>query len=281
MKVIRQISEMQNFSNACRRKNQQIGFVPTMGFLHEGHLSLIRLIRKQCDVLVVSIFVNPAQFGPTEDLKKYPRDFERDEALCRDEGVDVIFYPAEEQMYPAPYLSFVTVENLDKIMCGVSRPDHFRGVVTIVSKLFNIVKPHFAIFGEKDFQQAVIIRQMTKDLNFDVEILTGPIIRENDGLALSSRNKYLNKQERFNATILFKSLQVAQDLFKNGIKNPREIMDKVRRSIQDVPGTKIDYISLVNPETLQPVQQVSENDRLALAVYIGKTRLIDNVALGK
>ena len=281
MKVIRQISEMQNFSNVCRRKNQKIGFIPTMGFLHEGHLSLIRLIRSQCDVLVVSIFVNPAQFGPTEDLEKYPRDFDRDEALCREEEVDVIFYPTAQQMYPSPYLSYVTVENLDKIMCGKSRPAHFRGVVTIVSKLFNIVKPHFAIFGEKDFQQAVIIKQMTKDLNFEVDILTGPIVRENDGLALSSRNKYLSKQERLNATILFKSLQGARDLFKKGVKDSEEIIEKVRQSIQTVSGAKIDYISLVNPKTLQPVQQVHENDRLALAVYIGKTRLIDNVAMGK
>ena len=281
MKVIRQISEMQNFSNVCRRKNQKIGFIPTMGFLHEGHLSLIRLIRSQCDVLVVSIFVNPAQFGPTEDLEKYPRDFDRDEALCREEEVDVIFYPTAQQMYPSPYLSYVTVENLDKIMCGKSRPAHFRGVVTIVSKLFNIVKPHFAIFGEKDFQQAVIIKQMTKDLNFEVDILTGPIVRENDGLALSSRNKYLSKQERLNATILFKSLQGARDLFKKGVKDSEEIIEKVHQSIQTVSGAKIDYISLVNPKTLQPVQQVHENDRLALAVYIGKTRLIDNVAMGK
>jgi len=281
MKVIRQIPEMQNFSNVCRQEGQKIGFVPTMGFLHEGHLSLIRLIRKQCDVLVVSIFVNPTQFGPTEDLEKYPRDFERDEAFCRDEGVDVLFHPIEQQMYPSPYLSYVMVENLDKIMCGVSRPDHFRGVATIVSKLFNIVKPHAAIFGEKDFQQAVIIKQMTKDLNFEVEILTGPIVRESDGLALSSRNKYLNEQERLNAAILFKSLRGAQHDFKNGVNNPQEIIEKVRQSILDIPGTKIDYISLVNPETLQPVRRVHENDRLALAVYIGKTRLIDNVALGK
>jgi pantoate--beta-alanine ligase len=280
MKVIRKISEMQNFSDVCRQRNQKIGFVPTMGFLHEGHLSLIKLIRKQCDILVVSIFVNPTQFSPGEDLAKYPRDFERDEGMCRDKEVDVIFYPSEQQMYATPYLTHVKVEILEQTMCGLSRPHHFQGVVTVVSKLFNIVKPNVAIFGEKDFQQAVIIKQMVKDLNFDIEVTTGPIVREGDGLALSSRNKYLNVQERENATILFKSLKYGRDLFQKGINNPGEIIEKMRQMIQNVPNVKIDYISLVDPETLQSVEKIHKNDRLAAAVYIGKIRLIDNVSMG-
>jgi pantoate--beta-alanine ligase len=280
MKIIKEISEMQTWSNDTRRKDQTIGFVPTMGFLHEGHLSLIRLIRQKCDLLVVSIFVNPTQFGPGEDLAKYPRDFKRDEVLCREENVDVIFYPGVQEMYSTPYLTYVSVESLDKKLCGVSRPHHFRGVLTVVAKLFNIVKPHRAIFGEKDFQQAVIIKQMVKDLNFDTDILTGPIVREADGLALSSRNKYLSEEERKNATIIYKSLQHGRELYRNGTDNAQEIIRKVGNMIEGVPGATVDYVDLVDPLTLQTRESVRPADRLAAAVFFGKTRLIDNIAMG-
>jgi pantoate--beta-alanine ligase len=277
MRVVKNVSEMQTLAEEFRNSGSIIGFVPTMGFLHEGHLSLMRNLRKQCDVLVVSIFVNPTQFAANEDLAKYPRDFQRDQQLCRAEKVDVIFYPSSPEMYPEPYRTFIQIEDLSKVMCGHSRPDHFRGVATVVAKLFNIVKPHLAIFGEKDYQQAVIIRQMVKDLNFDVQIITAPIVREKDGLAMSSRNKYLSGEERKYAPLLYQSLLEAKKMCQRGVRNPNEIMEKMTTLLEKIPQARIDYIALVDPETLTPVETIQGKILIALAVNIGSTRLIDNI----
>jgi len=279
MKIIRKISEMQQYAETLRQHGKTIGFVPTMGFLHEGHLSLMRLARPRCDTLVVSIFVNPTQFGPNEDLDKYPRDFRRDEELCRQEKVDVIFYPTAEEMYPQPYRTFVNVEKLTETMCGASRPGHFRGVATVVAKLFNIVKPHLAVFGQKDYQQAQVIRQMVHDLNFDVEILTGPIVREPDGLAMSSRNKYLSAAQRKDALVLRQSLQLAQTIIRQGERNPAVLRERMEELIESVPTSRIDYIAIVDPETLEDVAAIGERTLIALSVFIGQTRLIDNMVV--
>ena len=281
MKKFDTISEMQQFAEYSRNNGLKIGLVPTMGYLHEGHLSLIRLLRKKCDILVVSIFINPTQFDVGEDLDKYPRDFERDESLCRQEEVDVIFYPTADQMYPDPYSTYITVEKLSNIMCGISRPTHFRGVTTIVAKLFNIVKPHMAIFGEKDYQQAMIIKKMVSDLNFDIEIVTAPIVREVDGLALSSRNKYLNSANRKNAVVLYQSLVYAQKLFHQGETKAAVLKRKIEEMILRKPHTKIDYIEIIDPDTLESLEEVNNKAIVALAVFLGGTRLIDNLLIYK
>ncbi len=277
MQIIRTIKEMQEFANRTRKAGRIIGFVPTMGYLHEGHLSLMRLARPRCDVLVVSIFVNPTQFGPGEDFERYPRDLARDELLCEQEQVDVIFYPSAEEMYPQPYRTYIQVEELSETMCGLSRPGHFRGVTTVVGKLFNIVKPHFAVFGQKDFQQAVIIKKMVLDLNFDLEIVTAPIVREPDGLAMSSRNKYLSESERQEALVLYKSLKLARQLVEEGIRESERIREEMEKLIRNSPSAAIDYIAIVDPETLQPVRRIEQKTLIALAVKIGSTRLIDNL----
>jgi pantoate--beta-alanine ligase len=279
MKIIKDIGAMQQFADEATQHRKRIGFVPTMGFLHEGHLSLMRIARARCDILVASIFVNPTQFGENEDFSQYPRDFERDENLCRIEQVDVIFYPDVEQMYTRPYFTFIGVEKITDTMCGLSRPGHFRGVATVVGKLFNIVKPHLAVFGQKDYQQAVVIQQMVRDLNFDVEIITGPIVREADGLALSSRNKYLSEQERQDALILYKCLQHSRKLVDTGITDSTKIKNELEQLIHSTSSAKMDYVAIVDPRTLQPVKQVEEETLVALAVYIGNTRLIDNAVI--
>ena len=279
MKIIRHIIEMQKFADEQRRRGKIIGFVPTMGYLHEGHLSLMRIARPKCDTLVVSIFINPTQFAPGEDLNRYPRNFDRDEQICRQEKVDVIFYPEAAEMYPQPYLTSIRVKELTETMCGRSRPGHFEGVATVVGKLFNIVKPHFAVFGEKDYQQALVIKQMVRDLNFDVRILTGPIVREKDGLAMSSRNEYLTGQKRRDALVLVKSLQLAQKLIGEGTRNSRKIREEMERLIRRVPGAKIDYIAIADAQTLKPVEEIGPNTLIALAVFIDRTRLIDNVVI--
>ncbi|MEJ2634954.1 MAG: pantoate--beta-alanine ligase [Calditrichia bacterium] len=281
MRIIKDIREMQKFGNENRQSGKTIGFVPTMGYLHEGHVSLIKLMRQKCDVLVVSIFVNPAQFGPNEDFEAYPRDFQRDEELCKEEKVDIIFYPDAEQMYRKPYLTHINVEKITETMCGISRPGHFQGVATVVGKLFNIVKPHYAIFGKKDYQQAVVIKQMVKDLNFDVEILTGPIVREKDGLAMSSRNKYLSEKDRKKALILNKSLHVARNLYEEGISSPGMVKMQMEQYIRNEEGVVIDYIAIVDAEDLKPVKEIDKNTLIALAVYVGDTRLIDNIIIGR
>jgi len=279
MRIIRQISEMQALSEEYRRSGKIIGLVPTMGYLHDGHLSLMRDLRDQCHVLVVSIFVNPTQFGPKEDLATYPRDFDRDEQLCRAEKVDVIFYPPSPEMYPPDYHTFIQVEQLSDVMCGRSRPGHFRGVATVVAKLFNIIDPHIAIFGQKDFQQVLIIRQMVKDLNFRVKILTAPIVREADGLAMSSRNKYLSEPERKDAPKIYQSLREAEKMCQQGILEPGEIEEKMAALLKKIPQAKIDYIALVDPKTLMPVEKIQGKVLIALAVYLGTTRLIDNIII--
>ncbi|RKZ31634.1 pantoate--beta-alanine ligase [bacterium] len=283
MKIIRTVTEMQNTSLKLKRDGNTIGFVPTMGFLHEGHLSLIRRARGECDILVVSIYVNPTQFAPGEDIDKYPRDIDRDERLCEEEGVDIIFYPTDEEMYPEGYLTEVRVKRLGEILCGVSRPTHFAGVTTIVSKLFNIVMPDIAVFGQKDAQQAVIIRRMTLDLNFPVKIIVSPTVRESDGLAMSSRNAYLSEKEREIAPALYRSLCLAEKMIKSGKGyDAIEIIVKMRKSILTAGPFDIDYIEIVDAETLEPVENPAGKDVLiALAARLGKTRLIDNIIVGK
>lgn len=281
MKTITNIQQMQKYADQFRQEKKVIGFVPTMGYLHNGHLSLIKIIRPQCDVLVVSIFVNPTQFGPSEDLNAYPKDLERDLELCQKEGVDVIFHPSVEAMYPKPFYTFIKVEKMTEIMCGKSRPGHFRGVATVIAKLFNIVKPHVAIFGEKDFQQLQVLRHMVKNLNYDIKILNAPILREDDGLALSSRNKYLKSNERKDALVLYRSLQLAKDKFSKGEQNVAVLKREMEKLLRESPSVKIDYIDMVNPNTFEPVDIISDDTLVALAVYIGQTRLIDNIVLKK
>lgn len=279
MNIISDFVEMQRHAESHRRLGQKIGLVPTMGFLHEGHLSLIRVLRAKCDILVVSIFINPTQFGPNEDYSEYPRDLSRDVALCRKEEVDIIFNPSRDQMYPESYHTFVNVEKISEIMCGASRPGHFQGVTTIVTKLFNITKPHLAIFGEKDYQQLQVIKKLVRDLNIDVKILSAPIVREFDGLALSSRNKYLNKEERKKALVLYQSLQTAKEMVKAGNRDTLKIKKKIESLFKGIPNTRLDYVEIVDSETLETVEDISGSVVVALAVHIGDTRLIDNVYL--
>ncbi len=277
MKIIKKIVELKKSVNKIKRKNKIIGFVPTMGYLHEGHLSLIKIARKKSDYVVCSIFVNPAQFGPNEDFNRYPRDLKRDEGLLKKEKVDLLFYPSVKEMYPDDYKTYVEVEELSSILCGKSRPGHFRGVTTVVLKLFNIVQPDIAVFGEKDYQQAIIIKQMVKDLNLDVEIIVAPIVREPDGLAMSSRNTYLSPEERTNATILYRALTWAKDSFyKENVKSPEYIITQMKRMIEEMGG-QIDYIAIVDKNDLNPVRYIKKGDRILLAVFFGKTRLIDNI----
>ena len=276
MNIISTIDKMQKKSSQIRRDNKIIAFVPTMGFLHEGHLSLIKKAKEVGDIVVVSIFVNPTQFGPKEDLDKYPHNFERDRELCQDAGADFIFYPEVNEIYPETYFTYVEVHNITHALCGLSRPEHFKGVTTIVTKLFNIVKPHKAIFGQKDFQQSQVIKRMVSDLNMDIEIIRSPIIREADGIAMSSRNKYLSESERKDALVLSKSLLLAKDFIKIGKLDSIYIKDKMIKLISSVPS-QIDYVEIVDADTLKEVEQVKNNTLFALAVKIGKTRLIDNL----
>lgn len=250
-----------------------------MGFLHEGHLSLMRRARSENDLAVASIFVNPTQFGPNEDYKEYPRDLQSDSDMAAQAGVDVIFAPTAEDMYPGGYRTFVNVEGVTEKMCGAARPGHFRGVTTIVAKLFNLIQPHKAYFGQKDAQQAVAIKRMTADLNFGIEIVVMPIIREDDGIAMSSRNKYLNQKERQAGLALSKSLRMAENMVKSGQRNTAEIYREMKNMLEAEPLAKIDYISIVNGETLADVDVAEDGTLIAVAVFIGKTRLIDNVIL--
>jgi pantoate--beta-alanine ligase len=279
MQIVNKISKMQSLVKDIKSQGKIIGFVPTMGFLHDGHLSLIKTIRSKCDILIVSIFVNPTQFGPEEDFNNYPRDFNRDEGLCQTAGVDIIFYPSQNEIYKQPYLTFVEVDKLTKTMCGISRPGHFRGVTTIVCKLFNIVRPDIAIFGQKDYQQALVIKQMVKDLHFNIEILTGPIVREADGLAMSSRNRYLSGEERKDALVLFQSLQMAEQMAREHEYAVEQIKNEMVKKIEEIPTRKIDYIAIVDPESLDPLEKIQSHTLIALAVYVGKTRLIDNILI--
>ncbi|MCM8781964.1 MAG: pantoate--beta-alanine ligase [Candidatus Omnitrophica bacterium] len=279
MKIIKSITLMQRYSKHLKARRKTIGFVPTMGYLHNGHMSLVRRSVKENDETIVSIFVNPLQFGPTEDFEKYPRDFKRDERMLKKAGADVVFYPTQNQMYRQPYYTYVNVQYLTDTLCGRSRPGHFKGVTTVVAKLFNIIRPDIAYFGQKDAQQAIVIKKMTEDLNMDIRIKVMPIIRESDGLAMSSRNIYLTPQERADAAVLHQALLLAKRMIKKGQRLPGKIITKMSELINQKKSSRIDYIEIVNPKTLRPVKNICGEILIAMAVYIGKTRLIDNLKL--
>lgn len=270
---------MQGRADRLRMSGRRIGFVPTMGFLHEGHLSLLRIAKAQCDVLVLSVFINPAQFGPHEDLEAYPRNLEHDLDLARQEGVDVVFVPADKTLYQENYQSYVELEKLPGHLCGLSRPVFFRGVTTVVCQLFNIVKPHVVVFGEKDFQQLVIIRQMVRDLKFDVEILGGPIIREEDGLAMSSRNAYLKPEQREAALSLSRVLVQSEELVAAGMVESKKLVENARQFFAQYGDIEVDYISICDTETLEEIAEIKNSALMALAVNLKGTRLIDNRVL--
>lgn len=276
MKVVDSISRMATLARMMKKEGRTVGFVPTMGALHEGHLSLVRTAKKHTDVVVMSIFVNPTQFGPHEDFDAYPRDFKADEMLAMNAGVDVLFCPSAADMYPAGHAACVLVERLTESLCGLSRPGHFKGVSTVVAKLFNIVKPDVAYFGQKDIQQAIVIRKMAEDLNFDLEVKVLPTVREASGLAMSSRNAYLSAAERQDATALFESLRLAGEMIDNGERDPQLVVAAMRRMIEAKKTARVDYISIVDAGELRPVSTIAGEVVIALAVYIGKTRLIDN-----
>jgi pantoate--beta-alanine ligase len=280
MKIIETIEEMKKFSEEMREKKKTIGFVPTMGYLHEGHLSLVRRARAENDVVVVSIFVNPTQFGPNEDYERYPRDFERDRKLLEKENVNCIFHPSVEEMYPPDFSTYVEETKLSKHLCGRSRPGHFRGVCTVVTKLFNIVKPHRAYFGQKDAQQFRVLRRMVRDLNMDVEMIECPIVREPDGLAMSSRNVYLSPEERQQALSLYQSLKIAENLYLNGERDAEKIKEEMIKHLSRFDKVKIDYVEIVDEETLEPVEKIDRKVIVAVAAWVGNARLIDNTILG-
>ncbi|HNT00458.1 MAG TPA: pantoate--beta-alanine ligase [Candidatus Saccharicenans sp.] len=277
MEVINKVAELQERIKDWKLKGLTVGFVPTMGYLHEGHLSLVREAKKRNDRAAVSIFVNPKQFGPAEDYNVYPRDFNRDAALLEKEGVDLIFYPAVEEMYPAGYKTYVEVEDLENRLCGRSRPGHFRGVCTVVLKLFNLIQPDEAYFGWKDAQQVIILKKMVEDLNLPVKIRSMPLIREKDGLALSSRNIYLNQQERQASVVLYRSLELAEEIIKNGERQAARIRQQMVNLISAEPLARIDYVEIVDPQTLEPLVTIDGDALVAVAVYFGRTRLIDNL----
>ncbi len=281
VKIIETVKEMQAFSEALRNRGKKIAFVPTMGFFHEGHLNLMREGRKRGDCVVVSIYVNPTQFGPNEDFSRYPRDFERDRKLAEGVGVDVIFYPSNEEMYPEHYQTYVTVEGVTDNLCGLSRPGHFRGVATVCAKLFNMVKPHVAIFGQKDFQQLTVIKRMVQDLNMDLEIVGMPTTRETDGLAMSSRNTYLSSEERSSALSLSRSLKMAKASYEGGERDALKIVASACAFIEGHPHAAIDYVKICDIKTMQDISRMEGPCVMALAVKVGKTRLIDNYVFGE
>jgi pantoate--beta-alanine ligase len=265
--------------HAAHRAGKRIGLVPTMGALHEGHLSLVRTAKAKSDFVVVSIFVNPLQFGPTEDLAKYPRTFDRDQEMLAKEEVDLIFAPTAAEMYPNPAAVYVDVEGLSERLDGGSRPGHFRGVTTVVSKLFHIVEPDIAVFGQKDAAQVAIIKRMVRDLNFPLEIVVAPIVREPDGLAMSSRNAYLDPQQRRQALVLAQALRHVQELFEQGERAAARLIEGGREVFAQQPAVRLDYFSVVDPESLEPVEQIRQETLVAVAAYVGTTRLIDNLVL--
>ncbi len=277
MKIINNTREIQNEIINLKLKGKNIGFVPTMGALHEGHLSLIRASRKENDIVVVSIFVNPKQFGPNEDYSKYPRTHQEDIRLCENESVDFLFLPEENSFYTPDHLTYVEVEKLSNLHCGKSRPGHFRGVTTVVLKLFNIVQPDQAYFGKKDFQQFIIIKKMVEDLSFPINIVGCPIVRDTDGLALSSRNKYLNSEERKVALNLSQSLSLAKEKILNNVVEPFTIYDLINKKLSSNPLLKIDYIAIVDDRYLKDVEIIDKNTVILVACFVGKTRLIDNL----
>ncbi|MCX5699043.1 MAG: pantoate--beta-alanine ligase [Candidatus Omnitrophica bacterium] len=277
MRIIRDPGRLNRLLKGVSRSGKSIGFVPTLGALHPGHLSLIKQAGQDNDLVVVSIFVNPAQFGPQEDLNKYPRPLKNDLALCRKHKVDLVFLPDQKIMYPEGFSTLVNVEGLSRLLCGVSRPGHFRGVTTVVAKLLNIVSPDVLYLGQKDAQQAIIIARMIKDLNFPVKVKVMPTVREKDGLAISSRNEYLGGQEKKDALVLSRALNLAKVLIKEGVKDTVRIISRLKQLINKNKNVKIDYIAIVDSTNLKPLKRVGGNCLVALSVYIGKTRLIDNV----
>lgn len=279
MLITRTIPETRAVIAQARASGKRIGFVPTMGYLHEGHLKLIDIAKQHSDFVVVSIFVNPTQFGPQEDFAAYPRDFERDRKLCEAQGADLIFAPDVSEMYPER--SFITfqIEKLADRLCGARRPGHFNGVILVVSKLFNIIQPDIAVFGQKDAQQLIIIKRLVRDLNFPVKIISAPTVRESDGLAMSSRNVYLNSEQRAQSTVLYRSLQRAKALIESGERNPQKIIAAIEQLITTASEARIDYIEIVSVRDLQPREYLDGQVLIALAVYFGKARLIDNIIL--
>ena len=276
MNISGSINEVRQIVKKWRKEGLTVGLVPTMGYLHEGHKSLIDKAVKENDRVVVSVFVNPIQFGPTEDLASYPRDLERDAKLCEVAGANLIFHPEKEEMYFDDFSSFVEVQGVSKGLCGKSRPIHFRGVCTVVTKLFNIVKPDRAYFGQKDAQQLAVVKRMVRDLNMDIEIVGCPIIREEDGLAKSSRNTYLSAEERKAAVILSKSLKLGKEAIEKGERDSKKIIDIITNNINTEKLAKIDYVEIVDPLSIENIDKIENSALVAMAVYIGKTRLIDN-----
>jgi pantoate--beta-alanine ligase len=286
MQILSSVAAMQRLAKKWQRTGTKIGFVPTLGYLHAGHMSLVHEARKRVGKqgkVVVSIYVNPTQFAPTEDLSKYPRDLKRDLKMCRAEGADIVFTPGDKEVYPGraegDYSTYVVEENLTRIMEGASRPTHFRGVTTVVAKLFNMVLPDVAVFGQKDFQQATIIQRMVGDLNFPVQIIVAPTLREHDGLAMSSRNKYLDPEQRAQAMILFHALQAAKAAVKKKSASAAQLKKDLQEFITAAPLARLDYVEFFDPKTLEPVVRAKSGTQMALAVFFGKTRLIDNARL--
>lgn len=280
MKIVGTVKEVREQVKEWKKQGLSVGFVPTMGYLHEGHKSLMDAARKGNDKVVVSIFVNPMQFGPTEDLATYPRDLNHDAALCESAGVDLIFHPEAEEMYEKDFCSFVDMTGLTEGLCGKTRPIHFRGVCTVVNKLFNIVTPDHAYFGQKDGQQLAVIKRMVRDLNMDIEIVGCPIVREEDGLAKSSRNTYLSSEERKAALILSKTVALGKELAKTE-KDTNKVVEAMKKNIETEPLAKIDYVEAVDALSMAPVEKLEGTCMLAMAVYIGKTRLIDNTLINE
>ncbi len=280
MKIVHTVSDLRQVVKAAKKAQKSVGLVPTMGFLHEGHLSLMKEAKAKTDFIVVSLFVNPTQFGPNEDLESYPRDFERDSQLCESAGVDVLFNPSVEEMYGTDYSTYVNCEgDITTVLCGASRPGHFKGVTSVVAKLFNMVAPDKAFFGQKDAQQVAVIEKMVRELNFDIEIIPCPIVREADGLALSSRNTYLSDQERKDALVLSKSLTLATQMIKDGETDANKVKAEMRALIGSVDYAEIDYVEIVAADTLRSIDVLKGDVLIALAVKIGKPRLIDNIRI--
>lgn len=280
MQIVHSLADMTRWSRQAIAGSRTIALVPTMGYFHEGHLSLMRSARRLADYVVVSLFVNSLQFGPSEDLARYPRDLERDARMAETEGVDILFVPADWEMYAADFNARVLVGSITDTLCGKQRPGHFEGVTTVVAKLFNIIKPHYAVFGQKDFQQLSVIRKMVRDLNWDIEIVPHPIVREQDGLAMSSRNTYLSSEERDKALALYRSILHAKARYAEGVTDAGVIQSEIRDIILAAPGVSIDYIAVVDKDTLSDMKVIDDRAVLALAVRVGKTRLIDNCFMG-
>lgn len=281
MEIIVDGKEMQRAADALRARGDRIGLVPTMGYLHDAHIQLVRQTKALTDVVVVSIFVNPTQFGPGEDFERYPRDEEGDRIKLEREGVQVLFAPETSRIYPPGYQTFVEVTEVSSGLCGDFRPGHFRGVATVVAKLFNIVKPHVAVFGEKDYQQLLVLRRMVEDLQFDVDVVSGELVREEDGLAMSSRNVYLSSQERERARVLFRSLNKGKEIYESGEKNVSRIKEVVREAIVSMEGVDLQYVELRDAVTLEEIDEIQGPAVIAVAAVVGPSRLIDNIIIGR